>query len=150
MTELAAKAGFSVKFGPANSPWVACSEKQLFLNFKQLASFSHYVTIQELPKKILELSQLQKQGPRDPAFQGEKLYIYYMNIAQNYPKIHVSEKTAFLRSKNDFQPKTKVVPNTSSNCKTNKKNYLKKKYFWGVLGVPKIAKNAKNTIFEDL
>ena len=37
-----------------------------------------------------------------------------MNIAQNYPKIHVSEKTAFLRSKNDIQPKTKVVPNTST------------------------------------
>ena len=110
---------------------VACSEKQLFLNFKQLASFSHYVTIQELPKKILELSLLQKQGPRDPAFQGEKLYIYYMNIAQNYPKIHVSEKTAFLRSKNDFQPKTKVVPNTSSNCKTNKKIIFSKKIFLG-------------------
>ena len=57
-----------------------------------------------------------------------------MNIAQNYPKIHVSEKTAFLRLKNDIYPKTKVVPKTLSNCETNEKKNFKKIILGGVSG----------------
>ena len=62
-------------------------------------------------------------------------HLYYMNIAQNSPKIHVFGKTAFLGSKNDIYPKTKVVPKTLSNCKANKTNDFFQKNFWGVLGV---------------
>ena len=52
-----------------------------------------------------------------------------IKFAHNSPKIHVFGKTAFSGSKNDIYPKTKVVPKTLSNCKTNKKNDFFQKNF---------------------
>ena len=72
---------------------------------------------------------------QNPSFCGHKLYLYYMNIGQNYLKIHVSEKTACLGLKNDIYPKTKVVPKTLSNCERNEYFFFQKKYFGGVLAV---------------
>ena len=48
-----------------------------------------------------------------------------------------------------FSPKQKLFQIPLAIVKQIKKIFKKKKYFWGVLGVPKIAKNAKNAIFED-
>ena len=61
-----------------------------------------------------------------------------MDIAKKCSKTLVFGKTAFLGSKNDIYPKTKVVPNTLSNYKTNKNMIFFKKIIFGGVRGPQI------------